>query len=150
MGVKKIVAGRLDRARSFAEDVRAVYDDAYKKALEVKKGGLGVIVKEIEPKVRGAIDEGFQGAQTALDNLNQALADKAIPAFRKRAVSKEKLDDKAKGIAVDVATKAEPVKKKRIVRKASAAKKTAPATKTTAVKKKSTATPLRKAPAAKK
>ena len=150
MDVKKIVTDRLDRARSFAEDVRVVYDEAYKKALEVKKGGLGGIVKEIEPKLRGALDEGLQGAQAALDNLNQSLADKAIPAFRKRAVSKEKLDDKAKSVVMDVATKSEPVKKKRVVRKTSATKKAVPATKTAAVKKESNATPVRKAPTAKK
>ena len=138
MDVKKIVADRLDKARSFAENVRAVYEDAYKKALDVRKGGLDGIVKDIEPKLRGALDDGLQSAQAALDNINQSLADKAVPAFRKRAVSQEKLDHKAKKVVKEVAAKAESVKKKRIVKK--------PAT----VNKKSTSTSSRKVATAKK
>jgi methionine synthase I (cobalamin-dependent) len=92
----------------------------------------------------------LQGAQTALDNLNQSLADRAIPAFRKRAVSKEKLDHKAKEIIKEVAAKAEPVKKKRVVKKTGTTKKTAPVKKTVSVKKESTSTSSRKKSPAKK
>ena len=123
MGVKKIVADRLDKARSFAENVRAVYEDAYKKALDVKQRGIEGIVKDIEPRLKGVLDEGLQSAQTALDNINQSLADKAIPAFRKRAVSQEKLDYKAKKVVKEVVVKDEPVRKKRVVKKTTAANK---------------------------
>jgi len=150
MGVKKIVTDRLDKARSFAESVRTVYEDAYKKAVDVSKGGFGGVVKDIEPKLRNVFDERLHSAQSALDNLNQSLADRAIPAFRKRAVSKEKLDHKAKEVTKDVAAKAEPVKKKRVVKKTGATKKAAPVKKTASAKKKGTSTAPRKAPPSKK
>ncbi len=149
MGVKKLVTDRLDKARSFAEDVRAIYEDAYNKAIGVTKGGLEGVVKEIEPKLRGVFNEGLQGAQTALDNINQSLADKAIPAFRKRAVSQEKLDHKAKGVVKETAAKAVPVKRKRAVKKVAVTKKATLVTKRATVNKKSTSTPARKRPSTK-
>jgi hypothetical protein len=96
MGVKKIVVDRLDKAKSFAESVRGVYLDAYQKAVDLGKGGLGELVKDIEPKVRAVIDEKVHSAQEAFDELNKSLADKAIPAFRKKAVSSELLEQKSK------------------------------------------------------
>ncbi len=96
MDVKKIVTDRLDKAKYFAESVKDVYLDAYQKALDVGKGGLGGLVKDIEPKVRAVIDEKVHSAQEAFDELNKSLADKAIPAFRKKAVSSELLEQKSK------------------------------------------------------
>jgi len=150
MGVKKIVTDRLDKARSFSESVKRVYEDAYKKAIDTGKGGFGGLIKDIEPKFRNALDEGLHSAQVALDNLNQSLADKAIPAFRKRAVSKEKLDYKAKEVVKDIATKAEPVRTKRVVKKTGVTKKTVSVKRATSVKKKSVPASSRKKLPAKK
>ena len=104
MGVKKIVTDQLDRARSFAENIRTVYEESYKKAVDASK--------DIEPKLRCMLDDGLHGAKTSLDNLNQALADRAIPAFRKRAVLKGDLDNKAKKAVKERSSSVEPVKKK--------------------------------------
>ena len=104
MGVKKIVTDRLDRVRSFAESVRAVYEESYKKAVDASK--------DIEPKLRCMLDDGLHSAKTNLDNLNQSLADRAIPAFRKRAVSQSDLDNKTKKVVKENVSSVELVKKK--------------------------------------
>lgn len=105
MGVKNLVSERLEKARSFADSVRAVYESAYSKATEMRKNGVNELVKDIQPRFRAAVEEGIHGAQTVLDEFNQSLADKAIPSFRKGAVSREQLEQKAKGAGVQVKTK---------------------------------------------
>ncbi|UZE97444.1 hypothetical protein [Alkalimarinus alittae] len=97
MSVKRVIADRLEKAREFADSVRAVYEDAYSKADELRKGGGNELIKEIHPAVKTTLEGGYQRAQTALDDFNQSLADKAIPSFRKSAVSREQLEQKAKG-----------------------------------------------------
>lgn len=104
MGVKKVVSERIDQARTFADKVRDVYQEAYKKAVETSKDELGK-VKSLEPRIRAAIGEGLQSAQTALDDFNQSLADKAIPAFRRGAVSKEQLNKKSEQVIEQSAKK---------------------------------------------
>lgn len=150
MSVKEIIVGRIDKARSFAESVRSVYEDAYKKAVDTSKGGFGGLVKDIEPKLRNVIDEGLHGAQTVLDNLNKSLADKAIPALRKKAVSKEKLDRKASKSVKSVSPKVEPEKKKRVVKKRVSTKKASSVGTAEAVKKVSASTSSGKASPIKK
>ena len=107
MDVKKVISDRLERARVFSDNVRAVYEVAYDKAMEVRKGGVSELVSEIQPRVRAAVEEGLHGAQTVFDELNQSLADKAIPAFRKGTVLKSELQQKSKQ-AVSRANKAKP------------------------------------------
>ena len=102
MSVKKIVTGHLARARSFADSVRGAYHDAYKKAVDVSRGSLVDLTKDIEPRIRSAVSDGLHGAQSALDDVNQSLADKAVPAFRKGAVSKEQLAQKARDVVKQV------------------------------------------------
>lgn len=105
MGVKNLVSERLEKARSFADSVRTVYESAYSKATEMRKNGVNELVKDIQPRFRAAVEEGIHGAQTVLDEFNQSLADKAIPSFRKGAVSREQLEQKAKGAGAQVKTK---------------------------------------------
>jgi len=96
MGVKSVVAEKLEKARSFADNVRAVYESAYSKATEVRKNGVTELIKGIQPMFRVAVEDSIHGAQVVLDEFNQSLADKAIPSFRKGAVSREQLEQKAK------------------------------------------------------
>lgn len=105
MGVKNLVSERLEKARSFADSVRTVYESAYSKATEMRKNGVNELVKDIQPRFRAAVEEGIHGAQTVLDEFNQSLADKAIPSFRKGAVSREQLEQKAKGAGAQAKTK---------------------------------------------
>ncbi len=109
MSVKSVVAGRLEKARSFADSLRSVYESAYSKATEVRKGGVEELIKDIQPRFRTAVEDGIHSAQAVLDEFNQSLADKAIPSFRKGAVSREQLDKKAKGVQ-SAETKAVQVK----------------------------------------
>lgn len=98
MGVKNVVAGQLEKAKEFADSVRAVYDSAYSKAMDMRKDSLNGLINDIQPKVRAAVENGIHGAQTALDDFNQALADKAVPAFRKGAVAKEQFNQKTEKV----------------------------------------------------
>jgi len=127
MGVKNLVSERLEKARSFADSVRAVYESAYSKATEMRKNGVNELVKDIQPRFRAAVEEGIHGAQTVLDEFNQSLADKAIPSFRKGAVSREQLEQKAKGVL--------PVKKQAKRKSAKASEVKLAASRNKAVKK---------------
>ena len=98
MSVKNVVAGQLEKAKEFADSVRAAYDNAYSKAMDMRKDSLNGLINDIQPKVRAAVENGIHSAQTALDDFNQSLADKAVPAFRKGAVTKEKFNQKAKKV----------------------------------------------------
>ena len=95
MSVKNTITNRWERARLFADNARTVYEAAYNKALDVRKGGVRELVNDIQPRVRAVVEDRLHGAQIALDEFNQSLADKAVPAFRKKAVSKEQLGQKS-------------------------------------------------------
>ena len=100
MSVKSVVAERLEKARLFADSVRTAYEGAYSKATNIRKGGVNELIKDIQPKLRSAVEDGIHNAQAVLDDFNQSLADKAIPSFRKGAVSREQLEQKAKGAKI--------------------------------------------------
>lgn len=98
MSVKNVVAGQLEKAKEFADSVRTVYESAYSKAMDMRKDSLNGLINDIQPKVRAAVESRIHSAQTALDDFNQALADKAVPAFRKGAVTKEQFSQKAEKV----------------------------------------------------
>lgn len=124
MDVKNVVADRLERARSFAESVRGVYEKAYRHATEMRKEGISELVRGIQPRVQAAVKEGVDEARSILDGVNQSLADKAIPTFRKGAVSKEQLEQKSKQAQLQPKTKSvsESTKKPSATRKKSTKK----------------------------
>lgn len=96
MSVKHVITDRVERTRKFAESLRFAYEEAYKKAGSLSKDDVNVLIKDIPPKVRHAVKDKLDTAQAVFDEINQSLADKAVPPLRKRAVTREQLDTKAK------------------------------------------------------
>lgn len=96
MSMKSVVTERLERARSFADNVRAVYEKAYNSATEMRKHGVKELIDDIQPKLRSAVEGGLSEARTRWDEVNRSLADRAIPLARRSKVSEEQLENKTK------------------------------------------------------
>ncbi len=88
MGVKSNINNRIDQAKAFADKLRKAYHDAYEKALEATSEKVDDLRKVGEHLDAGAVREAIatkvQAAHKIVDDLNRSLADKAVPAFRKR------------------------------------------------------------------
>ncbi|MCP5207089.1 MAG: hypothetical protein H7A01_07820 [Hahellaceae bacterium] len=88
MSVKSNINNRIDQAKAFADKLRKAYHDAYEKALEAtseKVDDLRKVGEHLDADaVREAIATKVQAAHKIVDDLNRSLADKAVPAFRKR------------------------------------------------------------------
>lgn len=88
MSVKSNLNNRIDQAKAFADKLRKAYHDAYEKAVEAtseKVDDLRKVGEHLDgDAVRDAIATKIQAAHKMVDDLNRSLADKAVPAFRKR------------------------------------------------------------------
>jgi len=93
--VKVIRDSINDRLESFVAHVRRVYEQAYAKALETGRERVQELVRVkdgIGPKVSAVVQDTIGSAEHLLDSLNQELAQKAVPDFRKGTVMKDRLD----------------------------------------------------------
>ena len=98
MSVRRIVGTQLERVKDVADQFRVTCGHAVEAALSAGKSGYAELVKtkeELEPRVRAAVDEGIKTAQRLLDEFNQALAEQAIPTFRKASVTQKRLEEKS-------------------------------------------------------
>jgi hypothetical protein len=124
MSVKSNINDRIEQAKAFAEKLRKVYRDAYEKAVEAtteRVDGIRKVGDHLDADaVREVIATKVQAAHKIVDDLNKTLADKAVPAFRKRDNPSSVASQDGKG--AQVGEKKEPHKEAIPVKKTRAKK----------------------------
>lgn len=99
MSLKETVNGQFDRAKGFVDRLRARYIDAYVRALELSNERLDDLTRlsgTLGPSFRDAVETRIEGLRRHIDDLNRALAEKAIPLDRKARVGRMALNEKAR------------------------------------------------------
>lgn len=102
MSLKDSMGESAHWARRRLEELRRRYMDALGEAEhlgEERLDELKQLVDRLGPSLRGLVDERMTALQTKLDELNQRLAEEAVPEERKTSVGRLALDKKAASAA---------------------------------------------------
>lgn len=102
MSLKESVDESVSWARQRLEKLRLRYMDAIQEAERQGEGRLNEIKRQVEqlgPSLRHLVDEQVESLQSKLDEVNQRLADEAVPEERKSRVGRLALERKAASAA---------------------------------------------------
>ena len=96
MNIKQFVASQLEQAKALGERLREISREVQDAASLVRSEGVSELSRmrrTLEPKLRSTVSAGMQKVQKLFDELNQTLAEQAIPPFRKAGVSQKRLQE---------------------------------------------------------
>ncbi len=99
MPILKTFNEQTEHARHSLGRFRQRYLGLYSKALEAGSGRLEDLLRlseSVSPRIRDLLEGRVSRLQAQLDELNQSLAQRAVPLDRKARVGRMSLDDKAR------------------------------------------------------